>query len=328
MAAVAACGGARAPADPPLDPAGAVGAGSAGTGASAVGNAPAMPDVAWRSCLLDGASPCVSTAPIRVGSELIAWSDWISTHAEQRGAETAPPITECRWVAELQQVLLCGSPDKESMNPPLVRASIFIENKPRVVVAHSDHMYRSMMWRIGGHDLMRKHPRGTHPDLTEFYAALDVACAKDKTLCPDASEQAMRALLERVWADKPSFVLLTFAHHGGVSDDEAVSHEILHAQYFTDPKFRAAIDDYWKGLAEPARATVRAQLGTFYNPADDELMANELMAYVLMSGAEQSRFSMLLEPHGPALAKLLAARGLAPIAVQRRPQRGFGVGEP
>jgi hypothetical protein len=37
---------------------------------------------------------------------------------------------------------------------------------------------------------------------------------------------------------------------------------------------------------------------------------------------------MLREPHVPALAKLLAARGLAPIAVQRRPKRGFDEGEP
>jgi len=302
-AAVAACGGARGPAEPAPDPA----VGSAGASSQAAG---------WRSCLLDGASPCISEAPIRVGSELIAWSNWIADHAEQGGGDA--PVTECRWVAELEQVLLCGNPDKEAMNPPLTRISIFVENKPRVVVPHADPLYRSLLYRIGGHDLMRRHPRGTHPDMTAFYAALDAACAKDRTICGDESEQAMRALLERAWVDKPSFVLLTFAHHGGVPDDEAVSHEILHAQYFTDPKFRAAIDDYWTGLGEGGRAAVRAHLGTFYNPKDDELMANELMAYVLMSGAEQSRFGMLVDPYGPALAKLLASRGIKPIAVQRR----------
>jgi hypothetical protein len=313
-AATAAACGRAAPASElsaaaPVSPASAS---ATAAGAGAPGGA------AWRSCLQGGATPCVSAAPVRVGSELLAWSDWIAAYADRHAAEHALPITECRWVAELDQVLLCGSPDPEAMNSPLLRASIFVENLPRVVVERGHPLYRELMLRVGGHDLLKQHPRGARLDLLGFYEALDAACAGDRGLCADPGERAMRALLERAWADKPRFVLLAFARRGGVPDDEAVSHEILHAQFFSDARYRAVIDGYWRGLPEAQRAAARAELGELYNPDDEELIANELQAYVLMSGAERSRFATLVEPHGPALARLLAARGLAPIAVQRR----------
>jgi hypothetical protein len=296
--------------------------------AAGAGPGPAPGGAAWRSCLLDGATPCVSAAPVRVGSELLAWSDWIAAYADRHAAEHALPITECRWVAELEQVLLCGSPDPDAMNPPLLRASIFVENLPRVVVERTHPLYADLMRGVGGHDLMKQHPRNAHLDLLGFYAALDAACARDRGLCADPGERAMRALLERAWAGKPRFVLLAFARRGGVPDDEAVSHEILHAQFFSDPRYRAAIEAYWRGLPEAQRAAARTELGALYNADDEELIVNELQAYVLMSGAEQSRFATLVDPHGPALARLLATRGVAPIAVQRRAPAAPDPGEP
>jgi hypothetical protein len=310
-ALAAAAGAACARGIPPAEPPGTPAQVAAPPAAAAVAGA-------WRSCLLDGATPCVSAAPVRVGSELLAWSDWIAGYAGAHAAEHALPITECRWVAELDQVLLCGSPDPGAMNPGLIRASIFIENLPRVVVGPTDPLLVSLMRRVGGHDLLKRHPSGAQPDLLGFYAALDTACAKDRVLCSGPEERAMRALVERAWAGRSRFVLLAFASRGAVADDEAVSHEILHAQFFSDPRYRAAIEDYWRGLPAVERAAVRAELGTLYNPKDDELMANELQAYVLMSGAERSRFSALVDPHGPALGRLLGSRGIAPVAVQRR----------
>jgi hypothetical protein len=268
----------------------------------------------WRSCLLDGASPCLSGGtPVRVADQLLAWSGWLAEHADRIGRG----VTECRWVAELEHVLLCASSDKQAMNPALLRAAIFIENQPRVVVTHDDPIYTQLIERIGGFDLLKRHPAGTHPDLVGYYAAVDQACPRDPAMCNDPAEVAMRALLERAWANRPSFVVLAVAHRGTVAVDEAVSHEILHAQYFTNPRFRKVVEDYWATLSEATRARIRSELGSIYNPKDDELIQNELQAYVLMSGAERSRFSTLLEHRAP-LAKLLADRGITPVAVERR----------
>ena len=265
-----------------------------------------IPSVPWRSCLLDGASPCVSTAPIRVASELVAWSDWLG---EQPGVE-------CRWVAELDHVLLCGSGEVGPINTALVRASIFVEMRPRVVVERTDPMYVASLKLIAGHDLMKRHPDG-RPDLLQFYAALDRACAAQQAACADPSEQAMRRLLETIWVQHKDLVVLTFARHGPIADDETVSHEILHAQYFTDPKFREVITDYWWLLAEEDRKAVRRVLAGTYSTKDHELMQNEMQAYALMSGGERTRFRALLG-HRDALLRLLAERGIRPIAVQQR----------
>ena len=275
------------------------------------------PPAPWRSCLLAGTSPCVSTTPIKVGTELIVWSDWIGEFAGQHVTEHPSGVTECRWIAELDQVLLCGSSGSEAMNAPLTRASIFVENNPRVVVGRDDPMFRHLINKIGGHDLLKRHPEHTNPDLLEYFEALDKACTTKPALCADPAEQAMRDLLVAAWADRPSFVLLAFANRGSVADDEAVSHEILHAQYFTNPTFREVVEQYWKGLPAKDRAKVRAELGTVYSAKDEELMQNELQAYALMSGAARTRFAQLVE-HREPLVKLLAARGITPIVVERR----------
>jgi hypothetical protein len=257
---------------------------------------------------------------VRLERDLLVWSDWIGGYAEEHGHGHALGVTECRWVAELEQVLLCGSYDRAAMNPPLTRAAIFVEVRAHTVIARSDRLYGEYAARIGGFDLLKDHPDPARPDLLHYYAALDRVCAADAALCPDEPERVMRALLERAWAGKPRFVLVTFAHVGSIPDDEVVSHEILHAQYFTTAAYRDAIAAYWRGLTDPQRAAIRASLAGVYNPADEELMQNEFQAYVLMSGGERARLRRFVDEHRAPMLDLLAARGVRPIAVQRRPE--------
>jgi hypothetical protein len=307
----AACGSGAPSAEPrPTAPLGA---------SSAPPTVPVLAPARWRSCLLDGVSPCLSAAPVHLDRELLAWSDWIADYAAQRDRRHALGVTECRWIAELEQVLLCGSYDRLAMNPPLARAAIFIEVRAHSVIDRRELFYKRYAAAVGGFDLRKDHPDPARPDLLEYYAALDRECAARSSLCADEPEQAMRELLERAWAGKPSFVLVTFAHDGPIPDDEVVSHEILHAQYFTTPAYREAIDAYWRGLTEAQRAEIRASLAGIYNVNDDELMQNELQAYVLMSGGETARLGRFVGEHRAPMLERLAARGVSPLAVQRRP---------
>src|SRR5213075_1547700 len=110
--------------------------------------APAAP-APWRSCLLDGPSPCLSAAPVHLDRELLAWSDWIADYTALHGHEHALGVTECRWVAELDQVLLCGSYDRLAMNPPLTRAAIFIEVRADSVIDRSELFYARYAAAVG-----------------------------------------------------------------------------------------------------------------------------------------------------------------------------------
>ncbi len=271
----------------------------------------------WRSCLLDGVSPCVSEAPVRVREDWVAWSDWLGEHARKSRKQHPDGVTECRWIAELDQVLLCASNDSESMNPPLTRAAIFTETRPRVVVPRGSPLYQHLVRVVGGFDFPKVHPVPPRPGLLDFYAAVDRGCATSKPACLDPREQAMRELVERAWSERPGFVLITFAHDGAVDDETALRHELRHAQYFTSSTYRQAIRGYWESLSDRDRAEVRWELGPSYDAKDDDLMQNELQAYSLESVSLTSR-SRFARPHGPGLQRMLDERGVEPIEVRRR----------
>ena len=281
--------------------------------AAAVAAAPA-------SCLDAGTSPCLSARPISVLRGVIAWSDELGERAR---TGPVPPLglTECRWVEELSQVLLCGSADIAAINPALTRAGMFIEHAgTRGTIASRDTPdYAAYLRRIGGFDFMKDHPDPDRPDLLGFYAALDAACRRDQKLCPDAAEAALRGLLETAWAGKDRFVVITFPHVGPVADDEVVSHEILHAQLFTDDTYHRVVETYWRDLDPAEKTRVRRSLARAgYDPDDDLLAANELQAYVLMSGAEVNRMAHLVPIHRPALLAALRAAGREPLQTERR----------
>lgn len=60
-------------------------------------------------------------------------------------------------------------------------------------------------------------------------------------------------------------------------------HELAHGQFFTLPMFAAHVMTVWhRGMTEEERAAIRAFLGREgYDTAQEEMMANEAMAYIL-----------------------------------------------
>jgi hypothetical protein len=277
----------------------------------------------WTSCLLAGTSPCISTAPVNVQRGVLAWSDWIARHGATH-AQTYPlGMTECRWVEGLPDVLLCGSYDTAAMNPLLLRASLFVEGlqqfPPGTVARGTEPAYRWALRRVGGFDLMKRHFDPTRRDLVGFFTALDAACTRERALCATPSEQAMRELLERAWSGRAQFVVVTFAYHGPILDSFVVSHELLHAQYFTSAPFREVVDAYWTQLPAAERDAVTAELGQRYDKSDDLLIRNEFQAYVLMAGAENASLAEVAARHREPLRTLLRERGVTPIVTELRP---------
>jgi hypothetical protein len=279
------------------------------------------PPATPRSCLLSGAAPCVSPHPVSVLDGVVAWSDELGAYAASHGGDHPHGVTECRWVAELDDVLLCASADTTMMNPLLTRAALFIEVDAGVV-DRDDPLYLQFVRIIGGFDLLKDHPDPARPDLLRYYSALYEACARDQTMCDAPAERAMRGMLAQAWEGRDQFVVITFAHRGEFPDDVVISHEILHAQFFTVPAYREVVEAYWAGLDEQVRAQLRETLGQLgYNPKDEELIMNELQAYILMNGAELGRLGDQVELHREPLENALRARGVAPLQTELRPRQ-------
>ncbi|MBL6077158.1 hypothetical protein JMJ56_04010 [Belnapia sp. T18] len=105
------------------------------------------------------------------------------------------------------------------------------------------------------------------------------------------------------------FALVSVANPGGALDaamrSAVLRHEIGHGHYFTLPGFTEHVQRVWRtGFSEAERAAYRAYLGREgYDTGNDELMANEAMAYTLFT-PDPRLFS-------PALV------GLPPAAVER-----------
>jgi hypothetical protein len=72
-------------------------------------------------------------------------------------------------------------------------------------------------------------------------------------------------------------------HVDAVRREAVLRHELSHGEFFTDPAYRAHCLRFWRQeLREAERRVFTAYLkGLDYNPADDELMANETQALLM-----------------------------------------------
>ena len=69
----------------------------------------------------------------------------------------------------------------------------------------------------------------------------------------------------------------------GIRREAVLRHELSHGEFFTNPAYRAHCMRFWRDVL---RANERRMLGAYlksldYNPADEELMANETQALLM-----------------------------------------------
>ncbi len=227
---------------------------------------------------LSGANATVDvSASINVSTEVSSWANAYSEKVKTMKANGTYPAngyTECRETNEIRSAYLCLSNTQVGMNSSLARASMFIEGlgdpKFKGVITRQDSpsysLYRNL---IGGHDL-----RGA--DLLRFHGALTSACQQnsDPQVCPNLYEQDIfDNFIVPLASHSPDFVVISFASQSSMSWSEVVTHEIMHAQYFNDPRFRQVTDDFWANeLSESERAAIKSRLGRNYD-ASDELLA-------------------------------------------------------
>jgi hypothetical protein len=143
-------------------------------------------------------------------------------------------------------------------------------------------------------------------DLARFFALAE----RDRVALTEA-EQWLREQFATAaaLAGPVPFALVSAANPGGPMDAEmrraVLRHEIGHGHYFTLPGFAEHVQAAWRhGFSEAERAAYRAFLGREgYDTGNDELMANEAMAYTLFTPDPR-----LFSP---------GAVGLPPAAVER-----------
>jgi hypothetical protein len=129
-------------------------------------------------------------------------------------------------------------------------------------------------------------------DLFRFFALAD----RDGVRL-NAEEERLRALLRDIgWLRQDAPGALVSVPQAGVEpwlDQRAraamLRHELSHGEFFTNPAYAAVVWRFWREmLTEPERQRFRAMLAeASYDPAQEEVMANEAHAFLLHTPDER-----------------------------------------
>jgi len=247
-------------------------------------------------------------------AEVIVLPSLKVTHDVPKWIESSSPISdivECRPTEEISGTHLCQFRTTGAMMMALGRANFFIEgyNGLKKLYRKGDPELNT---QYGGFDL-----RGV--DLVKFYEDALEACAKDGTddCFLSQEKELFETLILPETKKNPNFIIITFANQGRVPWRDVVSHEIMHAQYFSDSKYREIVDKFWVDeVPNEEKASVKEILYKFYDTSDEGLMKNEFQAFMLMAGAESSFLRHLVPKYRSSLISKLAAAGIHPVQVQ------------
>jgi hypothetical protein len=261
----------------------------------------------------------VAIEPLPMSSIMDSWAqhlDKLTFDLKKVGKYPATGYTECAEAKEVTGGYVCFAAEKAAINRALVRASLYSEGGGGVtagtVVRLDDRVYRAFLLRVEGHDI-------PSVNLLSFYARLKSMCSlskNDPNICPDEYEREIfENFILPVAKKRAEFVVITTSLNGGYGYVSTVSHEIMHAQYFLQPMYRAIVDDFWtKDLADADRERVKKLLRG-YDSTNEFVMRNEFQAYLLMRGGEDAQLGSLIPKFRAELTGRLTKSGVAPIQV-------------
>lgn len=220
-------------------------------------------------------------------------------------------LMECAELTELVGAYFCASTKKSYMNKALVRASMFSEGtqglEKGTVIGTNSSTYTEMVPLVLGHDIPSEALLG-------FWTALTQACERGETCATPEEKEFFEGVVLPISQKSSRFVVITYSLEGEWY--QTVTHELMHAQYFLDSKFREITDKFWdENVSSADREKIKQVLGQGYNQNDEFLMRNEFQAYLLDSQANFSWLKDFAPRYRNALIQKLVEAGVPPLEV-------------
>ncbi|MFM8270447.1 MAG: hypothetical protein ACKN9V_09695, partial [Pseudomonadota bacterium] len=117
-------------------------------------------------------------------------------------------------------------------------------------------------------------------ELRGFWEALAKLCSPEQSCASSEENELFENVLIPMSFKRPQFIAITYAFDADWW--VAISHELKHAQYFLNSKYRETVDRFWnETVSEEDRERVRTVLGERYNKNDEAVMRNEFQAFLL-----------------------------------------------
>jgi len=253
-------------------------------------------------------TPAVELAPpVAVGAGVGTWIEHVR--------RVSRPTLRCSPVAEITGAVLCATVDARTMNRVFARMSLFAEgafgHPAGELPAHDGEAMRRITDQAMGHDL-------DGADLGDFYRLVEERCPREPAVCLTPAEHAFEvAVMVPASRGTERLVVIAFALQSAPDRPVAwrgnAHHELLHAQYFLDARYRGAVSAFWASLTDGQQDAVRHALASIYATDRDELVENELQAYLLQEDAEQGLLGPLVSELAGPLRERLASAGTGPI---------------
>lgn len=232
--------------------------------------------------------------------------------SEAEIAALAPTVAEVVRLRENPRVFVLLFPDLDSQGAALNRLAALIEKAdlPRDRLLNDTELSAAIArggdtaatW-FYGHDY-----RGADAERFFALASRDGIALSRPELWVRDQLRAARALVPR----EQEIALVSAASPDGRMDPAmratVLRHEVSHGHFFTLPDVAAHVVRAWRErFSEADRATLRAFLGREgYDTSNEELMANEAMAYLLFTPDARIFSARLLGVSEPELARLRA----------------------
>lgn len=214
-------------------------------------------------------------------------------------------LMQCVELNELEGALLCAAIKKSHMNQAFGRASLFSEGsagveKGQVFELASKEVFAAK--EVLGHNIPSDELKG-------FWNALAKSCAPSQSCTFPEEVELFEKVLNPMSFKSPQFIAITYALNAEWSI--ALSHELKHAQYFLNPKYREITDRFWnETVSEVDRERIRTLLGQSYNRNDEAVLRNEFQAFLLEMRASENTLKDFVPLYRDKLVQKLQEAGL------------------
>ena len=182
----------------------------------------------------------------------------------------------CAEIEELEGTLLCVSGTKAYMNQAFSRASLFSEGR---VGAEKGRIYELDSQEV----LAQNEALGNNipsDEIRGFWDTLAKTCPTSGNCTSPEELELYEKVMIPMSFKRSQFITITQANDA--VPYVVLSHELKHAQYFWDNRFRETVDRFWnETVTEEDRERVRNELGKYYNKNDEAVMRNEFQAFLL-----------------------------------------------
>jgi hypothetical protein len=115
---------------------------------------------------------------------------------------------------------------------------------------------------------------------------------------------------------RAEFALLAVASNTDIDPVDVMGHELLHAQFFLDARFRRVSLEFYRSLSRTTKNAVSTTLREHgYRTSEESHVANEVAAYLLQPAAQDHILGEYVQDCAGLLLDRFSDAGIAPVSV-------------